>query len=361
MKNTKNTENGTFNVKKTVGWMILFIAIAAVSIGAVISQSANFSLSDFIEYIKDANPVYLMLALLSMLGFIVFEGLAVNAICKSFGYPRSMKSGFIYSASDIYFSAITPSASGGQPACVWFMMKDGIPVTTSVVALIVNLVFYTLSISVIGTVTFICMPDMFFSFSTLSQLLIIVGYCVLTLLAALFILILFKGSIVYSFATAMIKLLAKIKLVKNPDKHNKKLQDSMYRYKECATLVLKNKRPMIFAFVFNFLQRFSQITVTFFTYLSVGGDFGHAVRAWFVKSYVIVGSNCVPIPGAMGVSDYLLLDGLGNMIANDSAVRLELLSRSISFYSMILICGIAILIRYIAIMKNKGQRLGEPE
>ena len=43
----------------------------------------------------------------------------------------------------------------------------------------------------------------------------------------------------------------------------------------------------------------------------------------------------------------MLMDGFGQMMAQESAVNLELLSRSISFYSCILICGAAVLVKYL--------------
>ncbi len=340
------------SIKKTVLCMLLFAVIAVATVWAVVAQNADFSFTEFWGDIKSSDPVYLILAALSMFGYIMFEGIAVILICKAIGYRRGVKRGFIYSASDIYFSAITPSATGGQPASMYFMVKDGIPGTAAVVALVTNLVFYTISILIIGIVTLICTPALFLSFSVTSKVLIVIGYVCLAALAAFFILILFKASIIHAIGSGVIKLLTKMKIVKNPEKQSEKLLGITNQYRECATLILKHKKTMFFAFLFNFLQRAIQITVTAFATLAVGGDAAAATRAWFVQAYTVVGSNCVPIPGAMGVSDYILLDGLGNMMSAEGAVHLELLSRAISFYSMILICGISVLISYIIVVKQ---------
>ena len=69
-----------------------------------------------------------------------------DAICRALGYRRSVGQGVLYSAADIYFSAITPSATGGQPASAVLMMRSGIPAAPTAVALLINLVLYTLSI-----------------------------------------------------------------------------------------------------------------------------------------------------------------------------------------------------------------------
>ncbi len=354
-KHINRHEAKTSDMKKTICWMVVFVVIAAVTVYAVVAQNSDFSISEFIDYIKSTDPIYLILALVSMLGYVIFEGIAVLIICKAVGYKRKLRNGFIYSASDIYFSAITPSATGGQPASAWFMMKDGIPGATSAVVLVTNLVFYTISILFIGIFTFICSPSMFFDFSITSKILILIGYVLLAGLAIFFILLLFKEKIIYSIGSGIIKLLAKIRIIKNPEKFDNKLKNYMQQYKHCAALIMQHKKMMLIAFLFNFLQRAIQITVTALAALSGGGDIGQATKAWLVQSYTIVGSNCVPIPGAMGVSDYILLDGLGNMMSGEDAVHLELLSRSISFYSMIVICGITVLISYILSWNKQKQ------
>ena len=83
--------------------------------------------------------------LVAWLGFIYFEGEAIRVIVAHMGYPAKRSHGFLYSAADVYFSAITPSASGGQPASAFFMMRDGMPGAAVMTALLVNLIMYTLA------------------------------------------------------------------------------------------------------------------------------------------------------------------------------------------------------------------------
>ena len=342
-------------MKRNFVWMVLFALIAVLSILAVTAQSKSFSAADFWDYIQNANDAYIALALLGMLGFVIFEGLAILTVCKALGYKKSIQSGWTYASVDIYFSAITPSATGGQPACAWFMMRDGLPGSVSSAVLIINLVFYTFSILIIGAMAFLCAPGLFFGFSLLSKLLILIGYVALVALGCFFILLLFREKILCTFAEQLVTLLAKLRIVRRPVERIEKLQASVGRYKACAVLILQNKKAMLTAFLLNFLQRASQITVAVFAYLSVGGSLRQAFRVWLVQAYTVVGSNCVPIPGAMGVSDYLLFDGLGNMMSDAGAVNLELLTRALSFYSMILICGITVLAKCMHMKQNKDR------
>ena len=114
-------------MKKTKIWGLIFLVMALFTIWAVIAQSKSFSFAQFQDTLHNSSVGWMIAASVSMLGFIVFEGMALLCIVKALGYPRRFTKGFLYSAADIYFSAITPSATGGQPASAYFMMQDGVP------------------------------------------------------------------------------------------------------------------------------------------------------------------------------------------------------------------------------------------
>ena len=138
--------------KKQIIWSLIFIALIVLTVWVIVKQNESFSIEGFINYVSAAKWQWIALAFLCMVGFIVFEGLAVLQLCKAFGYKEKVKRGIVYSAVDIYFSAITPSATGGQPASAMCMMQDGIPGAVTTIVLLLNLTLYTIAIIVIGAV-----------------------------------------------------------------------------------------------------------------------------------------------------------------------------------------------------------------
>ena len=74
-----------------------------------------------------------------------------------------------------------------------------------------------------------------------------------------------------------------------------------------------------------------------------------------MQSFVVLGAYCVPIPGAMGVTDYLMLDGFNTILDSSLAVNLELLARAMSFYTCIFVCGFAVLFKYL-VMKRSSKK-----
>lgn len=295
-----------------------------------------------------------------MIGFILFEAKALLCITRTFGYRYPVRSGFSWSAADIYFSAITPSATGGQPACAYLMVNDGVPGVTSAVALLANLTMYTLSIIVIGVVSVILCPSAIGSFSHISRILVTVGFLIQLALLAFFILLLYHESLARRIILGLISAGAKIKIIRKKYRMIAKANRWMDDYRSHALMLRGRTRMMVHVFLWNLAQRASQILVTVFTFLAMNGKglglidgIKAAIRVFSMQSLVVIGANMIPIPGAMGVTDFLMLDGFGSFMDEAAATNLELLSRSLSFYICILICGATVLARLVMSKRSK--------
>ena len=164
------------NLKSKLAWTFVFIIIAGLTIWSIVAQE-GFSFKGFTQFLKESDPLWLAAAFASMLGFIIFEGMALLSIVKYFGHKKSILHGAIYASGDIYFSAITPSATGGQPASAYFMMKDKIPGTMVTVALVVNIIMYTFAILIIGVISVLMRPGIFFGFSISIELPRVLSCC----------------------------------------------------------------------------------------------------------------------------------------------------------------------------------------
>ena len=352
MSNNPTPENSS-NVTQKRGshrllWSILFIVIAALSIVAVTSFNRSFHFGDFFKSVSTASAPWIFAAICGTFGYILFEALSLMYICRSFGYGRRLKSGLLYSSTGFYFSSITPSATGGQPAQAYVMIKDGIPGVFAAIALLVNLLMYTLSIAVLGVFAFIARPSLFMKFSVVSRVMIIVGTVIQFTLAALVLMLLKNKKLLQGIGRRLIHLIAKLRIIRDEDKLQGAFADKMYEYDKYAEY-LHGKRPMMAKVLgINILQRASVISVTMFTFIALGGRGAEIFNIFVMQIYVLLGSTFVPIPGSRGVTDYLMIDGFTNLI-NKSPVKpgnLELLSRTLSFYICVFVCGLFMLYIY---------------
>lgn len=344
------------NIVKSKGnklfWAILFLVIALLSILTITKFNKNFSFSMFVEFLKNASFGWLLLACFCVFFFVLFEGLSLRAIYKSFGYEGKKSSSFVYSAADIYFSAITPSASGGQPASAYFMLKDGIPLPVVTVSLLFTLLMYSCSIILVVLFGFLFHPSFFLDLDFFAKLLILIGFIVQFGLVFCFYCLLYKDRLLNKICSFFLRWMSKLHLVHSVDDSLEKLNRVMVKYQESVRMVQGKKRVLVEAFLYNLLQRLSQVGVIVFVFLATGGELKEVTFIFALQSLVIMGSYAVPIPGAIGVTDYLMLQGFGKIMATDQAINLELLSRGLSFYVCIVVCGLVVLVRYLFLKRS---------
>ena len=334
------------DTQKKIFWALFSLLLAGLTIWAVYEQSEGISIRDILAKISDANKFWLILAFIMSALFVIFEGVAICSILKGAGYKRNAFDGLLYSTSDIYFSAITPSATGGQPASAFFMMKDGIPGGVVTATLILNLMMYTISIVFLGICAILINHKIFFGFSTMSKLLITAGFVVLLFLAAFFLSILRKGEKVFNLVAKILTFLHKKKIIHKLDSKLKKLEKAREDYTSCSKIISGRSDILAKAFVWNLLQRASQIAVPMLVYIALGGTPQNALTLFVTQCLITIGYNFVPVPGAMGIADYLMIDGFSGLLGRDGAFELEMLSRGMTFYICVGLSGIITLIGY---------------
>ena len=332
--------------KKRVLWSLLFLLIAALSVYAVGSQAKGFSPKHFMDYLHSNNPWWLLAAVLAMLAYIGLDAVMVGTLLRGFGYPKRHSKCVSYAAADLYFSAITPSATGGQPMEAYFMTKDGVPAIISTVVMLTYLLLYTLSIVIIGLICLVLCPNSFTMFGTVGRVFIVFGGVIQLGLAVFYALLLWKKKLLMRLCEFGLRLLAKLHIIHNLDGREKKLHKTMEQYSQ-ATELLKGKRRLLFkTLLLNLAHRSSQILVTVFCFLAGGGKLECAPKLFAMQSNVVIGACCIPIPGSMGVTDYLMLDSFSKIMSERQSANLELLARGLSFYICILLCGVLVLIKY---------------
>ena len=341
-------------MKKKLLWAAITLCLSVLTIYALFYNS-GLSIPELCIEIKNASNLWLILAALCMLGFIFFEGRSLVLILRTLGYPAKKRRGFLYAAADIYFSSITPSATGGQPASAYFMHKDGISGVAVTVSLILNLTMYTLAIFTLGLISIICFPTVFMSFELPCKILILFGIAMMLLLTVFFIILLKKQSILIKTATIIIKILRKLHLKKTADKLHSRMDTIIENYNDCVVTLAGRKKLLVKTFFLNLLQRASQILVTVFCYFAIHGDFSNGFRVFAIQTYVVMGSNFIPIPGAVGISEFLMFFCYNLLLDEEAASTLALLGRGISYYTCCIISIITLIIGYILLRYKRNK------
>ena len=355
MENKEKKEKTAADVKSKVLWSVLFLAIVGVTIWTITYQNDAFSFEVFLRYLKGTSPGWLAAAVLCAFGFVFFEAGAIRASCRILGCSHNHRSGMVYAAADIYFSAITPSATGGQPAVAYYMAQDNIPLTKSTTLLLANLIQYTASLLVMGVVVLLIKPSLVLAGGKWILLFFIIGVVLHIGMLVAFALCMLRQKLIRRIAYAILHFLCRIKLVKDEEKKLAAFDKQLSEYHECVALV-KNKPALLFAvFLGNILQRMAMFSIAYFTYRALGLS-GHGY--WEIIAIQIVialAVNSLPLPGAVGAAETAFLVLYKMIYSQKMLMPAMLLTRGVSYYLCFILCGVITIFNHIITMKRRGK------
>lgn len=342
-------------------FLILLIGITFV----VLFTCTDINMRDIGSFLKTCHPGYIAAAFAGLFGFIIFEAISLHIIARTLGHKSKFRSSIAYTTSDLYYSAITPSASGGQPASAFYMMRDGMSGGTAGFSVLLNIIAYTVATIVVGLFGLIACPGMFGQMGHWSaKTLVIVGFVIQLLLLALLLLCLFRARVILRIGGWGISLFTKLHIIKKPDKWREKLDGMVNKYRSCRT-VLK-KHPMMFfnALLLNIAQRVSQTLIPCFVIMSspLAANYDVSFLELFcMQAYVMIGYNSIPLPGGTGVYEALYpnIFGIGGYDMTKLIYPSMMVSRAISYYICMIVTGIYTLIYHAVGIKRIKDGGGE--
>ncbi len=349
---SKRTRKLTLNIL----FLLLLVAVTIV----VLFTANDISLSDIGDFLSRCKPGWIAAAFGAMLLFILFEATSLFFILRGLGEKPHPLSAIAYSTSDTYYSAITPSASGGQPASAFYMVKSGIAAGKASFALVFNLAAYTASIIVIGIVA-LCVRPEFFSLidGWFPKFLVVLGFVLQGLLLGFFIACMFCGGAVKKVGNGLISLLTKMHIVKKPEKWKERLAREVEKYKDCLIEIKRHPAMTFLNFFCNLGQRTCHVLIPCFVLFAADASAGFW-DLFACSALVTLGYNSIPLPGGVGVYEYLYPNIYCIAYAEEAFVLSALMvSRAISYYICMLLSG-AYTLGYHAFLMHRPSWKNDP-
>lgn len=347
-------------VRKHLFNILFVLVLLGLTVFILIKSNKELSWADVRAFFSSCNPAYIVLAVCGMLVFLLAEAWSLKNIAKKFGYKTKFVSAFAYSSADAYYSALTPSATGGQPASAYYMVKDGIDAGSTTFILVFNLLGYTAAIFVLGVAAFVISLFTstggwaFLDFSVLSKVFIIVGVVMQVFLIWLFVACLKHPGAVLKTGGALIVLLAKLKFSKKPEILREKLSAMVEKYRYCGEQIKKHRNLFLQTLLLNVLQRGAQVAITAFVFKAAKPQ-TDMLHVFALQCFVLLGYNSMPLPGGSGVFELLYLNVFSTVAFFDKPflVVAVMVTRVISYYGCLIFSGIFTLVYHVS--QNGGK------
>lgn len=308
------------------------------------------------EVFSRADFRYVGLGAVCMAVYLICEAESIRTLMGAFQTKVPFLRSAGYSFADFYFSAITPSATGGQPMQLYYMTRDGFGFAQSSFSLLILAAVYQLMVLVYGVIMVILKYPYIQSQGRLIKWLLIFGIAVNGVCSLGILLVILKRALVERIAMTGIAAAAKLRIIKDKKRMERKAEHLIDEYSRGGACF--RKYPLVFVKVvlLTVVRLTSLFMVPYFAYLALGNGGLGLFEFLAVQAILSLAVTAVPLPGSVGASEGSFMILYSSLAGNDIVFPMMMLSRGISFYGFLAVSGLVTLILQFGRMGNHRGR-----
>lgn len=322
---------------KLIRNFLFFILLIGITLYILLKDQ---NITVIFQIIRSAKVEYLLIGIVCMILYLACEAIDIGRTLKVLNEKSSFKQNFKYALIGFFFSSITPAASGGQPMQIYYMHKDNIDISSSTLALLLNLSgmqVITLSFAFIS---------LLFNYQYMNKVLIIffiIGVCLNMSALALLIIGIFSKRMSEGLVHIAIKIMKCFK-IRNIDQKKEKIEAQLAKYQESAVYIKKHKSLMVKIIATTAVQFLLYYSTSYWTYRALGLSEHGILEIITMQSVLYATVSGIPSPGAVGVSEGAFTEIFRNVYPQNMMTSSVLLSRGINFYLFVIISGIVVIV-----------------
>ena len=286
------------NKSKTFG--LVFCAIAFVVMIVML-----FFVDDpkqIAEAIVTANPLFLLMSVACIVVYWLLEAISLHIVMKAIHPEQKFRHTLIVAVLGQYFNCITPFSSGGQPIQAFYLVKYGAPLSSALTALLTKFIAYQLVLTVYSAVILIFRIG-YIADNPAMVFLVIVGFIVNSAVIAFLLLLAFFRKAATKLAHFLVKVLAKIRIVKDRDEKLKYVDGELEMYYQNFQFIKSRPWLIIKICIATVIQLTVYLAISYVIYLSFGLSDSDFLTIISFQAFVLMISAFVPLPGAAGAAE----------------------------------------------------------
>lgn len=343
--------------KKGILEALFLIILAVLTFYAFFKDQ---ELSEIFKILKEADPYCLASGVILVLIFVCSESVIIHYMMTSLGKKTKLLSCIRYSFIGFFYSCITPSASGGQPAQIVYMNKDGLDISVSTLVLMIVTITYKAVLVIVGAFVLLFMHPVVMNYMGTSRYLLYLGIGLNVIAVGSMMILVFMPHWTKRMLYFGLHFLEHIHLLKRNRARTRKFLLSMNKYREASRYFKEHKKVVFLVLLITIFQRFCLFFVTWFVYLSFGLRKAPAGLIVILQAIISVSVDMLPLPGGIGVSEGLFVTMFEPIFGEEFLLSGMLLSRGISYYVLLAVSAVITFASHLCVtVKQKNNKMKE--
>ena len=317
--------------RRSMGSLLIVAAILAATF-YFLGRGADWTILP--QALAHARWQWLAAAVGCMVVFFGAQAMNNHWLLQALGYKVTIGQSTRYTLLDFYFSAITPCASGGQPAQLYFMQKDGIAVgSASLAILLFNMTYHVAAVLLVGG-AFLYRGSWIMAQLGTGGLLLLYGVIVHVALIVLFAAAIFKPQLLQKLLLGVIGGLGRIRLLKQPERAEQWVREQIEQYQQGAEYIRGHLGLLLRCQLLTIVHLAALFSVPFCIYCALQGGALNWLEISSLQAVLSAAVDTLPLPGGVGAAEggFVLMY---QAIFAAQVLPAMLLCRTVSYYGVV--------------------------
>lgn len=314
----------------------IFVICLCVGIVCFFFFSEN-GLRDLLQSGQGIIWQWIVVAVISQLVYMFTETtviyLFIRERYKNFSYLNALKVSF----TGLFWSAVTPSSTGGQPMQIYLLHSMNVEIGYATSRLMQKFLVYQVVLTLISIISVILNFGYILTNDNIVFITVMLVFGFVSQLAVTLVIVMFSFSpnISRKFIMFFAKVLGKIKIVKNLDSKISDIDKQLDTFHSSNKNIYKKPKLLIPVVILTFVQFIAMFLVPYFIYLSFGLTNIGPVQIATSQAFVNLMSGMIPIPGASGAAELGYTAFFGAIFVGGTLKSSALIWRVINYYGVI--------------------------
>ncbi|MGI6652847.1 MAG: lysylphosphatidylglycerol synthase transmembrane domain-containing protein [Christensenellales bacterium] len=282
------------------------------------------------------NPWWLLGALGCFVLHAFFEGAIVHVFFRFQHVNARLGSSILVGLIGMYYSAITPAATGGQPMQVYAFKKRGVPPGIASSALAVKFFCWQSALLLMGGLLWAIFPEVVANTLKQGVWFLGVGFFANGVAVVLVILLAVSRNVVRAILIFMVKLAHKVRIVKDVAQTSSKWDAALMDFHASVDLLTGHPFQFLVLFLMSALQVTALMSAVYFVYRGFGLSQAPYIHLFTIQLMLHIAASFTPLPGASGAQEGGFYLFFGNFFPSDIIFAALLVWRFVTYYASIL-------------------------
>lgn len=241
-----------------------------------------------------------------------------------------------------FYSAITPSASGGQPMQVLWLHRFKIPASLGTACVSAKFLGFQTAVLSLGAAAWLLNRQLVAQQLHGFRWLILLGYAVNSALITAILLTLPKSRIMDRLIRLLVRLGRKLRIVKNGESVQTAFENAVKDYREALLHLLKHPADAMILYLISVLQIVSYMSVVICLHKAFRLSGTDAMSLLTLQLMLFIAAAFIPLPGAAGAQESGFCLFFQGVFPENQLIAAMISWRFFSYY-LLLFSGLALM------------------